>query len=179
MTAAAVVAGCATAPTTVTTTALAFRPVQAYFSISGRLAAKNGEDALSGKFAWQHAPASDRWDFYSPLGQLVARLTRNGETATLVTSNGEQIVEPVETLIARVLGVAVPVASLPRWVQGGVVAREDVREQDAVGRPLRIADDGWQVRYLAYASDAPDARPRSIEVSRGEARLKLIVDQWQ
>ncbi len=176
--AAALLTACATTPPP-PSVPLVFRSVHSHFQVGGRLAAQNGEQALHGKFTWQHAPERDQWDFFSPLGQVVARLNRNGHVATLVTANGSEIAEPIASLLARMLGMAVPVDALPRWVQAGVAASEDVREFDNIGRPARIVDDGWQVRYLAYASPAPDARPRSIEVSRGEARLKLVIDTWQ
>ena len=86
---------------------------------------------------------------------------------------------PVASLLSRMLGMEVPVSALPRWLQAGVVAREDVREVDAVGRPRRIVEQGWQIRYPGYASDDPDALPRIIELSRGDAHLKLILDAWQ
>ena len=177
--AAAALSACATTPPPGAPVPLPFRSVQSHFEAGGRLAARNGEQAVHGKFTWQHAPERDRWDFFSPLGQVVARLNRDGRSATLVTADGSEIVEPIESLLARMLGMAVPVAALPRWIQAGVAASEDVREFDALGRPARIVDDGWQVRYLAYASPAPDARPSSLEVSRGEARLKLVIDSWQ
>jgi outer membrane lipoprotein LolB len=172
-------AGCASAPAPLPTTTLAFRPVSTHFELSGRLAARNGEEALHGKFAWRHAPEQDQWDFFSPLGQVVARVSRDGADAALVTADGSRIDEPFDVLVARVLGMPVPVVALPRWVQAGVVAGEDVRELDALGRPLKLIDSGWQVRYLAYESERADARPSSIEVSRGEARLKLVIDAWQ
>ena len=172
-------AGCAGTPERVATSPVAFRPVETRFELAGRMAASNGEDALSGKFSWQHTPDRDQWDFFSPLGQVVARLSRQGDQASLVTSDGQRFDEPFQQLVSRVLGMSVPVSALPRWVQAGVVANEDVRELDAMGRPQKIIDSGWLVRYPSYASDRPDARPRVIELSRGEANLKLVIDSWQ
>jgi len=176
---AVLLAGCASAPPVTPRSPLVFRPVLTHFEITGRLAAQNGDEALNGKFAWRHSPEFDQWDFFSPFGQLVARLNRDGDTAALITSDGQQLNEPVDRLVSRLLGMSVPIAELPRWVQAGVVANEDVREFDALGRPQKIIDDGWQVRYWSYMSDQSDARPRSVEVSRGDARLKLVIDAWQ
>lgn len=177
--AALLLAACASAPAPLPITPVAFRQVDSHFSIAGRLSARSGDEAIHGKFDWQHAPGLDQWDFYSPLGQIVARVRREGDLAVLLTAEGEEIAEPFAQLMQRVLGMTVPVDALPRWVQAGVVANEVVRESDAMGRPLRLADDGWQIRYLAYADAAADSRPKTIEVSRGEAVLKLVVDRWQ
>lgn len=173
-------AGCASPPALMRPVdSVLFRPVAAHFDVAGRLAARNGDAAVSGRFTWQHGPRSDRWDFFSPLGQVVARLSNADGTATLTLPDGTQYVEPVAPLLSRMLGMEVPVSALPRWLQAGVVAREDVREVDAVGRPRRIVEQGWQIRYPGYASDDPDALPRIIELSRGDAHLKLILDAWQ
>jgi len=177
--AALVLAACASAPVPTSMTTLAFRPVESRFSIAGRLSARNGDEAIHGKFEWQHAPGRDQWDFYSPLGQIVARVRRDGDMAVLLTGEGEEIAEPFAHLMQRVLGMTVPVDALPRWVQAGEAATDVVRESDALGRPVRMADEGWQVRYLAYADETPGARPKTIEVSRGDAALKLVVDRWQ
>jgi outer membrane lipoprotein LolB len=174
-----VLGGCAGTPAPLQTSSLVFRPVVTHFEVAGRLSAQSGEEALNGKFVWQHSPDRDQWDFFSPFGQVVARLNRQGDDASLITANGQRFDEPFAQLVSRVLGMSVPVSGLSRWVQAGVAANEDVRELDAVGRPQKIIDSGWQVRYPSYASERPDARPRIVEVSRGDANLKLVIDSWQ
>lgn len=177
--AALLLAGCASAPAPVAMTPVVFRSVESHFSIGGRLSARSGEEAIHGKFDWRHSPGQDQWDFYSPLGQIVARVRRDGDMAVLLTAEGEEIAEPFSRLMQRVLGMDVPVEALPRWIQAGVAASEVMRESDDLGRPLRVADEGWQIRYLAYADETPDARPKTVEVARGSAVLRLVVDRWQ
>ncbi len=175
----AIATGCATTlPVLAPADTAVFRPVLSQFHVRGRLAARNGEEAVSGRFAWQHAPGFDRWDFFSPLGQRVARLDNQNGSATLLLADGKSFVDTIDPLLARMFGVSVPVEAMPRWLQGGVVAPQDVRETDALGRPVHVVDRGWTVRYPAYAGDTPGAPPRSIEVTRGDARLRLIIDEW-
>ena len=174
-----VVAGCATAPPVLEPAdSVVVRPVLTQFHVRGRLAARNGDEAVSGRFSWQHAPGFDRWDFFSPLGQRVARLNNENGSATLLLADGKAFSDALDPLLARMLGMSVPVEALPRWVQGGSVARETVRETDTLGRPVRLADRGWTIRYPAYADETPGALPRSIDASRGDARLRLIIDEW-
>lgn len=174
-----VLAGCASTPPVLEPAdSVVFREVRSHFHVRGRLAARNGDEAVSGRFSWQHAPGFDRWDFFSPLGQRVARLNHDNGSATLLLADGKAYADTINRLLARVLGMAVPVESMPRWLQAGVVAPADVRETDALGRPLRLVDKGWTIRYPAYANETPGSLPRSIDVSRGDARLRLIVDEW-
>ncbi|MBT0959668.1 outer membrane lipoprotein LolB [Denitromonas iodatirespirans] len=178
---AVVLAGCATLPdvSLPPPQAMLARPQLDAFHVTGRLAAQRGEAAVNGRFAWQHAKGQDRWQFFSPLGQTVAELDAADGMAVLQLADGERQVAPLDTLLARMLGADVPVAMLPRWLQAGVIALDDVRERDPQGRPQRIVEQGWEVRYRSYASDAFDAPPRLVEVSRGEVSLKLLVEQWQ
>ncbi|MFV0662987.1 outer membrane lipoprotein LolB [Denitromonas sp.] len=175
------VAGCATPLTAPLPPAQSMlqRPMLASFNVSGRLAAQRGEEAVHGRFAWQHAEGQDRWQFFSPLGQTVAELDASGGTAVLQLADGARHVAPLNELLARMLGADVPVAVLPRWVQAGVVDVDDVRERDPFGRPLRVVEQGWEVRYRGYAADGFDAPTRLVEVSRGDVSLKLLIDQWQ
>ena len=79
---------------------------------------------------------------------------------------------------ATVLGIDVPSARLPRWVQGAPDDGAQIRERDAAGRPQLVIDQGWRIDYLAYADDHPAALPARLDISRGEARIRLIIDSW-
>lgn len=179
MLAVVLVSGCASTPPVLEPAdSLVVRPMLSQFHVRGRLAARNGDEAVSGRFSWQHAPGFDRWDFFSPLGQRVARLNNDNGSATLLLADGKAFNDAIDPLLARMLGMAVPVEALPGWIQGGIVAPEAVRETDSFGRPSRLADRGWTIRYPTYTDESPTALPRSIDVSRGDARLRLIIDEW-
>lgn len=179
--AALMIAGCATItePTLPTPASMLSRPVLASFNVTGRLAAQRGEEAVHGRFSWRHAAGQDHWQFFSPLGQMVAELESSGGVAVLQMADGGRHVAPLNELLARMLGADVPVALLPRWLQAGVTQVDDVRERDPVGRPQRVVEQGWEVRYRTYAGDNFNAAPRLVEVSRGDVSLTLLVEQWQ
>ncbi len=178
---ASLIAGCATIsdPVVPPPASMLARPVLSAFNVTGRLAAQRGEEAVHGRFSWRHAEGQDHWQFFSPLGQMVAELESSGGVAVLQMADGGRHVAPLGELLSRMLGADVPVAILPRWLQAGVKEVDDVRERDLVGRPLRIVEQGWEVRYRTYAGESFDASPRLVEVSRGDVSLKLLVDQWQ
>jgi outer membrane lipoprotein LolB len=44
---------------------------------------------------------------------------------------------------------------------------------------VRLVDKGWIVDYLAYRDESPEAMPRLVDISRGEFRLRLVVDRWE
>ena len=97
----------------------------------------------------------------------------------LLSADGTQRDAPsADALLPEVLGIDVPSARLPRWVQGAPEAGAQIRERDAVGRPQLVIDQGWRIDYLAYADDRPEALPARLDISRGDARIRLIIDSW-
>ncbi|MDX9885820.1 lipoprotein insertase outer membrane protein LolB [Thauera sp.] len=161
------------------TPSAALRPLMPAFLLDGRLSATDGRQAASGRVEWEHAPQTDRLTLLSPLGQIVARLDSDPAGARLLSADGTRRDAPsADALLPEVLGIEVPSARLPRWVQGAPDAGAQIRERDALGRPQLVIDQGWRIDYLAYADDRSDALPARLDISRGEARIRLIIDSW-
>lgn len=149
------------------------------FELEGRFSASDGERAANGRIHWEHAPQRDVLTFFNPMGQIAARLTRSDEGAMLRMANGEVYRAPdADELLPDLLGVRAPVDSLAYWVQGIVGDSARVLQYDAVGRPARINDQGWIVNYAEYADDTVDAAPRRLDATRGDARMRLIINRW-
>ena len=149
------------------------------FTLEGRLSATDGRQAASGRVEWEHAPERDRLLLLSPLGQVVARLDSGPRGASLTHADGSRIdAASADALLPSVLGVDVPAARLPLWVQGATAAATQVRVRDGAGRPLHVIDEGWRSDYLAYADEHPDSPPTRLDISRGDARIRLIIDAW-
>lgn len=159
--------------------AAARRPVFAAFELQGRLSATDGQQAASGRVEWQHRAHADSWTVFTPLGQIAAQLDSDATGATLLTADGlRERAASADELLPRVLGVELPVAQLSRWVQASPDGHADVRQRDALGRPALVIDRGWRIDYLDYAGATPDAAPARLDISRGDARLRLIIDSW-
>jgi outer membrane lipoprotein LolB len=155
------------------------RVVQPAFLIEGRLSATDGREAASGRFEWSHAPAHDRLTLFSPLGQIVARLDGAPAGASLLSADGSRRdAADLDTLLPAVLGIELPAARLPRWVQGAPDTGAEVRATDEAGRPLLIIDQGWRIDYLGYADHSAAALPQRLDISRGDARVRLMIDSW-
>lgn len=173
-------AACAPLPPASATVAAVPRQASERFELEGRLAASDGERAASGRIEWQHALGADTWTLISPLGQVVARLDSQPGSATLITARGERILAAsADELLPRLLGLTLPTASLSRWVQAVPGADAQVRALDPGGRPAQVLDQGWRIDYPDYSSPAADARPARVDISRGDTRLRLIIDTWQ
>ncbi len=174
----ACLAGCAT-PAVVPAPALrALLPLER-FGLEGRLQVRDGERSAAVGVDWQHGPARDEWLFTGPLGQGLARIEADATGAHMLLADGRRSeAASAGELAEALLGVSAPFEALPRWVTARPAATAQVRQLDALGRPLRLVDQDWTIDYLEYAGEAPDSLPRKIDLQRGDTRLRLIVDSW-
>jgi outer membrane lipoprotein LolB len=171
-------AGCAPLPPAAPATVAVDRRQAEHFELTGRLSVTDGARAASMGVEWRHS-GSDEWVFLSPLGQVVARIEADAQSAALYTGSPEPVrAASAQALVGQVLGVTPPLDGVEAWVQGVPRPGARVRRLDEVGRPASVADAGWIIDYLEYLGPEPDARPRRLEATWGEARLKLVIDQW-
>lgn len=173
----ALVGGCAT-PSLPATQAVQRVAVER-FELMGRLAASHGEQAVSVTLNWRHFPGGDDLSFVGPLGQILGQLRVSPEGAVLVGADGRALrAASGEDLLEKTLGLRLPLGQVAHWVQGVVSPPARIRRLDSQGRPASVADQGWIVDYLDYGGLDPLARPRRLEAAWGEARIKLVIDQW-
>src|SRR5258708_16734872 len=116
------------------------RPLPGGFELSGRVAIRYGKDAASGKIFWRHSDDSDELLITSPIGQGIARISRERDRFRLVTGdNKEYRAADAESLTEQALGWRLPLHGLSDWVQAPA----------SPGRPAEIRgeqDNGLQIR---------------------------------
>lgn len=172
------IAACSALPTAPGVGAVA-RHTLVQFELEGRISATDGERAANGQIEWQHTPDADQWTAYSPLGQILGRLDSSAAGAELVLANGQRHAAPsAATLLPQLIGTALPLEHLPSWVQASPGPGAEVRTVDPHGRPALLIDQGWRIDYAEYHDSSADALPRRLEISRGDARIRLVIDQW-
>ncbi|MCK0511965.1 lipoprotein insertase outer membrane protein LolB [Aromatoleum buckelii] len=170
--------GCAIQPAPPATT-VAARAIASSFELEGRISATDGERAANGGLQWFHSPAVDEWTVLSPLGQIVGQLVTTAEGAQLRTADGRvEHSDDTAAMLHRLLGVAAPLDGLAYWVQATARPGARVLDTDERGRPARITDAGWTIEYVEYAGASAEALPRRIDAHWGDARIRLIIDQW-
>jgi len=173
-------AGCASSPPV----QLAHRDNIRDFALEGRFALRitlSGQAVQNsgGRLSWTHQNLSDRVLLSNPLGYGVAEIETTPEISRLRTADGKtsESSDP-DSLIEEVTGQRLPVSRMPAWLLGrsGGKARIEV---DALGRPARLTEDGWQVDY-SFADDSPSALPARLTLTRdGEIELRLRIEEWK
>jgi outer membrane lipoprotein LolB len=162
---------------------LANRPLAPSFTASGRVAARvTGDSArgFSGGFTWSHGTGGDTIELLTPLGQIAARMRVTPAGAEIETSDGRKTVaDDPERFFAEVVGVGLPLAALPNWMQAVPLAATPFRaEADAKGRPVILWQSGWQIQYADYADDAIWARPTRLQLNQGDVEARMIIAEW-
>ncbi|SMB21884.1 Outer membrane lipoprotein LolB [Sterolibacterium denitrificans] len=151
------------------------------FSIEGRLAVRHAAQRHAVNVYWQHRPEADELLLSGPLGQGVARLSRTADGARLQLADQRQFdAADWETLAEQLLGVALPLSALPRWIlaQPAAVPLQN-GAFDAAGRLQWQQADGWRIDYLDYESPSAQALPTLLELRHGETEVRLKIDAWQ
>jgi outer membrane lipoprotein LolB len=86
-----------------------------------------------------------------------------------------------EALLEDVVGWSLPISGLEYWVRGlpHPHARHALR-LDADGRAQSIRQDGWDIDYIDYFSDADmPPLPRRLQLANETVTLKLVIERWQ
>lgn len=152
------------------------------WSLAGRIAVSNGRNGGSGRIDWLQAGPRYEVSLSAPVTRQSWRLVGDGAGARLEgVEGGPREGADAAALLRKATGWDIPVAALANWVRG---VRADglgpavVRYGDD-GRLARIEQGGWGIDYSwPETAGAEAALPERLDARRGEARVRLIVDQW-
>lgn len=156
------------------------------WALQGRVAVSKGKDGGSGRIDWKQEGRRYVVELSAPVTRQSWKLTgdTHSEAGRLEgLTGGPRDGEDAQQLLLEATGWDIPVNQLPEWIRGlvaGDAAGPETVERDGEGRPRRMQQMGWQVQYLDwYPADAGrPALPRRIEASNGDAKVRLLVDQW-
>ena len=130
---------------------------------------------------WQQDGDAFQVSLAAPVTRQSWKLAGEPGGATLEGLEGGPRSGPdAETLLREATGWPIPVASMASWVRGlpGPDGGEPVFGAD--GRLQRLVAEGWTIEYQEWlpATGAWPEMPRRVQASRGDARVRLVVDRW-
>lgn len=147
------------------------------WSLSGRLALKRKNIAESVRIKWQHngSLSNEQLSVYGPLGQQWAVITLVGDGVVVDYGAGRQ--KTVSSLTEGLdlgLGFDVPVVAFRYWVLGlPAPGSQFVYERDG------FIQHDWRVVFSKITRVGQYGLPKKIQISHGDIKLKLLVDQWR
>lgn len=172
----ALLAGCASPPP-------AARPgqaEQAAFTLDGRIAVKFDGQHTSGSFHWLHDASSDDITMLAPLGVTVAHIQRDAHGASLEASGKRYSAPDSAELMQRALGWSLPLSGLPYWVMALPTPGSPASmERNDHGQVSLLLQDGWEIRYTAYAATDANSLPLRMTLQREKLEIRLLIDEWK
>lgn len=156
---------------------------QPRWQFQGRAAISKGRDGGNGRLDWQQDGPQYRVELSAPVTRQSWVLTGDAGQARLEgVAGGPRLGADAALLLREATGWDIPVALLVDWVRGLPAQGQSPEQfsQDAQGRPRALQQAGWSIQYLDWyeSDDTVPALPRRIEASSGDAKVRLIVDQW-
>lgn len=186
--AAAMLCGCATAPTTPPSTA-AVAPYAEALALTGRLNArylKDGkQESVTVNFTWKQDAQRTDVALATQFGNTVATIEVTPQGATLREGGSKPPVSApsIDALSARALGWTLPVSGMRAWLQGHAI--------DANGQPWTASPannevttrEGWRLRYTGWQEGKAAPRPQRFDAEHPgsgeiqEMALRVFVEQ--
>lgn len=155
-------------------------PEAATFALNGRISINHRSERHSAGLRWTHQAQSDEILLLGPLGQTAARVYRDTHQATLDDGGKHYQANDVETLMQQVLHWHLPLGGLHHWVLGMADTDSPAKiERAANGQISVLHQDGWEVRYLGYASDRADSLPKRMQLLHEGLQVQLLIDEWE
>ena len=154
-----------------------------HWQLTGRIGVSATGRSYHAALFWQQWDRRYTLRLVGPLGQGALLLDGDAQRVVLRTGRGERVVaEDAGALLARYVGVAVPVTSLRYWVRG--LPAPDVphrRVLDAQGRLHRLVQNGWTMDYLVYHAPGRErpAMPARIHLTQGAWQVRVFAADWQ
>lgn len=171
---------CSTAPK-VTAPSVVYTPLT-QFQLQGRISVKAGESVMSGSLDWSYAAQQEALQLVAPLGAGGIAVRREGSRIWFTDPQGK-VHETDRGLdgLADLLGVRLPLDSLPWWLAGAARATSVAqREYLEDGSLAALTQDGWRIEYARPQQLQGRWLPGRIIARQGEAiEIRLVVDTWR
>lgn len=148
--------------------------------LQGRLAIHAGEEGGNLSLLWQQHGSAYRIHLNAPLGQGSVALEGGAGEVVMRSGEGRFTAADAGALMQQRLGWSVPLAGLRYWILGRAqpgVPLEDL-QLDAAGRPERLRQSGWQVRYLRWGRSGDLALPTLVYLDTPRVSARIAVDAW-
>jgi outer membrane lipoprotein LolB len=146
------------------------------WQLDGRAAVALGTQGWQAALNWREADDAAEVHLSGPLGigAVVLKQTPAG-----LSLNGAPPSEAVLAQVQDKLGFDLPIDDLHFWLLGvpnpGSSFELSRNDQD---RAKSLSQGGWTVAYDRYSPVAGDVLPTRLVLSRGDVRVRIVIDHW-
>ncbi|MEI7189743.1 lipoprotein insertase outer membrane protein LolB [Dickeya dianthicola] len=153
-----------------------------HYQTRGSFAYISDRKKLYARFFWQQfSPQRYRLLLTSPLGSTELELQAGADSVQITDGQGKRYVgKDAQYMVQQLTGMAIPLDNLRQWMLGLPGDAQDFAlDERALLRSVNYqqGDQHWSVSYQSYTND-PLPLPQSLELTKGELRIKLKMDNW-
>jgi outer membrane lipoprotein LolB len=146
------------------------------WQLDGRAAVALGTQGWQATLNWRQADNIAELHLAGPfgIGALVLKQTPAG-----LSLNGAPPSDAVLAQIHDKLGFDLPIEDLHYWLLGvpNPGSSFDLSRNDQ-DRAKSLSQAGWKVDYDRYSPVAGDLLPARLVLSRGDVRVRIVIDHW-
>ena len=154
----------------------AFLAAHPVWRIEGRVAYSHLGKGGSARMEWRQDGDLSDVRLTAPMAAGSARIRLSPDSAQIFAADGRLLAQGTpDSVFMQALQTPVPAAGLTAGLRA---YWPDMPESTAAALAGSVTVDGWQWRYLEW-QQAPVRLPRKIELTRGETRLRILIDAWQ
>ena len=148
--------------------------------LAGKAGLRTPRESTSANLDWSQHPHYYRMLLSGPFGSGRSTLEGREGRFSLTTSEGRFEAETPEALMEEQLGWSLPMGALQDWVRGlpGTESAYQL-EEDELGFPLRLEQDGWEIDYRDWTRAESLWLPRRLVMTYGDLRVTLVVTDWR
>jgi outer membrane lipoprotein LolB len=154
--------------------------------VNGRLGLTHADEQVALTINLRQFDA-ERWrlNLHGPIAGGSVRLDGERGQVVMRTADGrQQTAADGRTLLLSETGHDLPAEALAAWLQGRHWAPAGAPQHvtlDALGRPERLEQLGWEVSYGLYREvhAIGVAVPHRVDARRGELGVRVVVAEWR
>lgn len=149
------------------------------WTASGRIAVAAAGTGGSGSFTWEQHGARTDVQIQGPVGIGGLRLTLEGESVSLETSDGRRVESAAAwTELEARLGAPVPARNLRYWLLG-MPAPGEHRWLEVAPPLATLEQDEWQIAYERFSEEGSTRLPTRLTATSGTSRVRLVIGRWR
>ncbi|MFP1738097.1 lipoprotein insertase outer membrane protein LolB [Lonsdalea quercina] len=153
------------------------------YETRGSFAYISDRQKLYARFFWQQTSEQNyRLLLTNPLGSTELELKAQPDSVQITDGQGKRYVgKDAEDMVRQLTGMDIPMNNLRQWIVGlPGDAQQFTLDQHYLLHTVSYQQSGqsWNVKYQQY-TDSIMPMPKSLELSQGEQRIKLRMDNWK
>ena len=151
------------------------------WTIKGIIAVRKDYKGVNAHLNWQQQGDAYRIELFGPLGINPVQITGTPQAVALIAADNRIYrANDAEKLVEERTGYVLPVSNLYYWIRGLPAPHISLTQQlDARNRLSHLQQQGWEINYIAYMPVQALELPRSIELTRDNILVKIIITEWK